>query len=214
MGDYGVGKSTFMRRAMRDEKFIPDDPLSPRKNSRGGAFVHEVKTIVIDAADSSDAESKWVKVSLDIFDTKGDEKYSTLQKPYYDRAHGAILMYDLSQKETFENTRLWVKESQRFAHSNKACILYLLGSKMDKVRADSKFRKVSRKDVKDSIVMQDQEIHVLGEVNCKNKTAVDKVFEEVAYSLVHIFPHRIREIQNKENKKDRGGGDGGCCVVQ
>jgi len=161
--------------------------LNDGENAKAhGTWVHKSKEIIIE-----DDERGLVAVHLDIYDTTGDEKYSTIPKPYYGGAHGAIIMYDLTNKDTFEDVSLWVHESQKCIKSDRSCVLYALGTKKDLVNTDPKGRKVSRKDLKE-ITMRKQHLTVLGEIDCKSKKHVGSVLEEVAHSLIDTIPHKIK----------------------
>ena len=73
LGDFGVGKSTFVKRALmkKDEKLEAKDDLGRR------GYVHDVKTVMVQD------DRGLINVSLNIYDTNGDEEFATLQKDYY-----------------------------------------------------------------------------------------------------------------------------------
>ena len=181
LGDFGVGKSTFVKRALmkKDEKLEAKDDLGRR------GYVHDVKTVMIQD------DRGLINVSLNIYDTNGDEEFATLQKDYYKKAHGGIVMYDLTKKSSFDNAELWVNENLRFSQSDSSCVMFILGTKKDMVEEDSKRRVVSRKDMKE-ISLKNQHMIQLGEISSMNKKHVESVLEEVAHSLTSTFPHRIK----------------------
>ena len=55
-----------------------------------------------------DVESKTIKAT--IWDTAGQERFRTLTSSYYRGAHGIILTYDVTRRETFENLNPWLQE--------------------------------------------------------------------------------------------------------
>ena len=49
------------------------------------------------------------KIKLQIWDTAGQERFRTITKTYYKGAHGFILLYDISNGNSFKNIRNWIK---------------------------------------------------------------------------------------------------------
>ena len=111
--------------------------LKPKKpkadGDKRGGYAHDVRSLMI-----KDDDRGWIDVSLDIYDTNGDEEFATLQKDYYAKAHGGIVMYDLTKKSSFDNAELWVKENLRFSERNSQCVMFILGTNKDKVEKDSR----------------------------------------------------------------------------
>ena len=48
------------------------------------------------------------KIKLQIWDTAGQDKYSAITKNYYKGAHGIILIYDVTNYQTYENVKNWI----------------------------------------------------------------------------------------------------------
>jgi len=69
------------------------------------------------------------KVKLEIWDTAGQERYKSLAPMYYRNAHCAIVVYDITEKDSLENAKSWIRELQRHADSN--IIIVLVGNKLD-----------------------------------------------------------------------------------
>lgn len=73
------------------------------------------------------------KFTFCLWDTAGQEKFNALNSIYYRDAKGAILVYDVSIKETFKKVEKWMNELKL---SNKDCVIYLAGNKIDKNQFD------------------------------------------------------------------------------
>ncbi|EAY08676.1 Ras family protein [Trichomonas vaginalis G3] len=69
------------------------------------------------------------KVDLDILDMDGNEKYSSLTKIYFKGAFIVILVFDLTQRKTFEDLTSWLDDIRTFCDPN--CIVQLIGNKSD-----------------------------------------------------------------------------------
>ena len=111
IGDSGVGKSNLLSRFTRNE-FNLDT-----KSTIGVEFA--TRSIQVDA--------KTIKAQ--IWDTAGQERYRAITSAYYRGAVGALLVYDISKHQTYENVVRWLKELREHADSN--IVIMLVGNKSD-----------------------------------------------------------------------------------
>lgn len=79
------------------------------------------------ATRSIQTEGKTIKAQ--IWDTAGQERYRAITSAYYRGAVGALLVYDISKKGTFDNVERWLKELKDHADSN--IVIMLVGNKCD-----------------------------------------------------------------------------------
>merc|ERR1719428_2297134 len=68
-------------------------------------------------------------VLLNIWDTAGQERFHALAPIYYRDADGAVLVYDITEQQSFERVAKWVKELKQ--NCNKPCALGIIGNKSD-----------------------------------------------------------------------------------
>ena len=68
-------------------------------------------------------------MKLQIWDTAGQESFRSITRSYYRGAAGALLVYDITRKETFEHMRSWLEDAR--AHSNNDMAIVLVGNKSD-----------------------------------------------------------------------------------
>jgi len=68
-------------------------------------------------------------VKFEIWDTAGQERYHSLAPMYYRGAQAAIVVYDITNQETFARAKTWVKELQRQA--SPSIVIALAGNKSD-----------------------------------------------------------------------------------
>ncbi|KAI9746442.1 MAG: hypothetical protein M1818_000155 [Claussenomyces sp. TS43310] len=66
---------------------------------------------------------------LNLLDTAGQERFRTLSNSYYRGAHGVILVYDISNRESFLAMDKWYEEAE--SNAIPGAIMYLVGSKLD-----------------------------------------------------------------------------------
>ncbi|CAG9326356.1 unnamed protein product [Blepharisma stoltei] len=69
-------------------------------------------------------------VKLSIWDTAGQERYRAIASNYYRNAQGAIIVYDITEKSTFDRVETWVNELQ--SQGGKDIAIILVGNKCDK----------------------------------------------------------------------------------
>ncbi|KAF6034265.1 RAB21 [Bugula neritina] len=70
------------------------------------------------------------RVSLAIWDTAGQERFHALGPIYYRDSQGAILVYDITDEDSFEKVKMWVKELRKML--GNAVQLCIVGNKIDK----------------------------------------------------------------------------------
>uniref|UniRef100_A0A7I4E785 Rab5/RabF-family small GTPase n=1 Tax=Physcomitrium patens TaxID=3218 RepID=A0A7I4E785_PHYPA len=112
LGDSGVGKSCILLRFVRGQF----DPSS--KVTVGASFLSQT----ISLQDSTN-------VKFEIWDTAGQERYASLAPLYYRGAAAAVVVYDITNPETFLKAQFWVKELQK--HGNPDIVMALVGNKAD-----------------------------------------------------------------------------------
>uniref|UniRef100_A0ACD5XR59 Uncharacterized protein n=2 Tax=Avena sativa TaxID=4498 RepID=A0ACD5XR59_AVESA len=111
IGDSAVGKSQLLARFSRNE-FSLDS-----KATIGVEF--QTKTLQID--------NRTVKAQ--IWDTAGQERYRAVTSAYYRGAVGAMLVYDITKRQSFDHMARWLEELR--SHADKNIVIMLIGNKSD-----------------------------------------------------------------------------------
>ncbi|XP_030528247.1 ras-related protein Rab11A [Rhodamnia argentea] len=111
IGDSAVGKSQILSRFARNE-FSLDS-----KATIGVEF--QTRTLVI--------QHKSVKAQ--IWDTAGQERYRAVTSAYYRGAVGAMLVYDITRRQSFDHIPRWLDELR--SHADKNIVIILIGNKTD-----------------------------------------------------------------------------------
>ena len=107
----GVGKSCLLLQFM-DKRFQP---------------VHDLTIGVEFGARMINVEDK--KVKLQIWDTAGQESFRSITRSYYRGAAGALLVYDITRRDTFKHLSRWLEEAN--SHSLNNMVIMLIGNKSD-----------------------------------------------------------------------------------
>jgi len=187
IGDTNVGKTSIL------DMFI-ENKFGNTKPSIGA--LHKLKSIKVD-----DEE-----VQLDIWDTAGQERFKSIVPMYYKGAKGIIIVYDITNQDSFEGAKNWIKEIES---NNKSAILVLVGNKIDLEEE----KRVVSKDSSQSFCSSKSIIFV--ECSAKDNNNVNKIFEEIAYKL----PKSSESVSKSSDKKITLNDDvntnkgylGGCC---
>ncbi|XP_053184896.1 ras-related protein Rab-17-like [Scomber japonicus] len=111
LGGSGVGKSSLAMRFGRDEFYTTSPTV-------GCAYM----TRVVHLSD--------VTIRFEIWDTAGQEKYHSVTPLYYRGAHAALLVYDISKRETFIRAQMWLKELEK-QYIEGSTVIWLVGNKGD-----------------------------------------------------------------------------------
>jgi len=153
IGDSGVGKSCLLLR------FADDTYTESYISTIGVDF--KIRTIEL--------EGKTVK--LQIWDTAGQERFRTITSSYYRGAHGIIVVYDVTNNESFTSVKQWLQEIDRYA--SEGVNKLLVGNKSDLT---------SKKVVEYSVAKEfaEQLSMPFLETSAKNATNVEQAFLTMA----------------------------------
>lgn len=67
-------------------------------------------------------------IKLQIWDTAGQESFRSITRSYYRGAAGALLVYDITRRETFNHLASWLEDARQ--HSNSNMTIMLIGNKV------------------------------------------------------------------------------------
>ena len=112
VGDSGVGKTNLLTRFSKNEFSLES------KTTIGVEFA--TKTITTETGHVIKAQ---------IWDTAGQDRYRAIASSYYKGAAGALVVYDITKPQSFENVDKWLKEVRD--HGAENMVLMLIGNKSD-----------------------------------------------------------------------------------
>jgi small GTP-binding protein len=129
IGDSGVGKSNLLTRYLKDEFSIET------KSTVGVEFGTKKLTL------------NNLKINTQIWDTAGQERYRSVTNAYYKGSKGALIVYDITKYESFENIDRWISEIKN--NSDPDVTILIVGNKSDleddrKVSKDEALKKAEQ----------------------------------------------------------------------
>ncbi|KAJ0090553.1 hypothetical protein Patl1_13224 [Pistacia atlantica] len=169
LGDMGTGKTSLVLRFVKGQFF------DFQESTIGAAFFTQVLSL------------NEATVKFDIWDTAGQERYHSLAPMYYRGAAAAVVVYDVTSRESFEKAKKWVQELQRQGNPN--LIMFLVANKVD--LKDK--RKVGYED--GELYAKENGLSFL-ETSAKTAENVNELFYEIgnytmSLSFLHRYAHRV-----------------------
>lgn len=162
LGHYSVGKSSIVLKFVKNE-------FNPKEESTiGASFL--TKTIF----------QNRTAIKYEIWDTAGQERYYSLIPMYYRGAHVALIVYDITSKESFESAKKWIEEL-----------------KYDKPQDFLKVLVANKTDLQEEAVvttemgraLADKEGLLFYETSAKTGENIQQLFMEIA----EVLPKEIRK---------------------
>ena len=179
LGDTAVGKSCLAVRFVRNEFFEFQEPTI------GAAFLG--KNINLNDK----------RYKFEIWDTAGQERYRSLAPMYYRGAKAAVIVYDITDEDTFKGAKTWVSEIKKKSNN---CLILLVGNKVDLTNN----RKVDINMVKNYV---DNNNLIYMESSAKTGLNVEKIFTTIAENIPEDNEQNehdpINEIVNVNNREER-----------
>lgn len=129
-------------------------------------------------------EGKTVKAQ--IWDTAGQERYRAITSAYYRGAVGALLVYDITKRQTFDNVSRWLRELRDHADSN--IVIMMAGNKSDL----NHLRAVSEDDGQ---ALAEKEGLSFLETSALEATNIEKAFQTILTEIYHIVSKKALAAQ-------------------
>lgn len=172
IGDTGVGKSCLLLQ-FTDKRFQP---------------VHDLTIGVEFGARMIMIRGKQIK--LQIWDTAGQEAFRSITRSYYRGAAGALLVYDITRRETFNHLTTWLEDARQ--HSNSNMVIMLIGNK-----SDLDVKREVRKEEGEAFAKENGLVFM--ETSAKTATNVEEAFINTANVIYEKIQEGVFDINNEAN---------------
>ena len=181
LGDSSVGKTCFLMR-------YTDNTFQEIHMSTIG-LDYKLKNVQLD-------ENRMVKIQ--IWDTAGQDRFRSITKNYYKGANGIILIYDITNRKTFENVSNWINQIKEEV-SEKVTIIFV-GNKID----DEEHRAVQTEEGKN---LANELGLMFFECSAKSGENIDSTFNELVKKTVENYTKVNKGASLRKGKS----GKKGCC---
>jgi len=158
-----------------------------------------------EGAENVDSKTKSVmlgnkEVKLTVTDTAGQERFRTLTSSYYRNADAILVVFDITNEDSYTDVPAWVEEGQRYAVDS---IMFLVGNKTD--LSEERVTEATKAEE----YAKDEEIAFYMETSAKTGTNVDALFLAVAKKLEGSYnPDGEEEAADtKKSSKKKGKDD-------
>ena len=175
IGDSYVGKSNILL------KYLKNQFNENSKTTIGVEF--GTKNIIINNK----------RIKIQIWDTAGQERYRSITSAYYKGAKGALIVYDITRKNTFDNIDKWITDLK--LNGDKDICIIILGNKSDLIDK----REINKND---GIKKAEMYKTAFLETSALNGDNISKAFDELIEQIV-INNKNIFQDDN-ENEIDKG----------
>uniref|UniRef100_A0A667ZMQ2 Ras-related protein Rab-1A-like n=1 Tax=Myripristis murdjan TaxID=586833 RepID=A0A667ZMQ2_9TELE len=194
IGDSGVGNCHCPNYNFRSFLILDDTYTESYISTIGVDF--KIRTIELDGK----------TIKLQIWDTAGQERFRTITSSYYRGAHGIIVVYDVTDQESYNNVKQWLQEIDRYASENVNKLL--VGNKCD-LTTKKVVDYTTAKEFADSLAIP------FLETSAKNATNVEQAFMTMAAEIKKRMGPGATAGGDKPNLKIESTpvrqSGGGCC---
>jgi len=175
IGDSCVGKSNILL------KYLKNQFNENSKTTVGVEF--GTKNIIINNK----------RIKIQIWDTAGQERYRSITSAYYKGAKGALIVYDITRKNTFDNIDKWITDLK--LNGDKDICIIILGNKSDLI---------DKREINKNDGIKKAEMYKIAflETSALNGDNISKAFDELIEQIV-INNKNIFQDDN-ENEIDKG----------
>ena len=178
LGDSFVGKTNMLKRFLNDEFDMNTKETVGVEFGSKNFILGEKKDII----------------KAQIWDTAGQERYRSVTKAYYKGAKGALLVYDITRKSTFENIDNWLIDLR--TNADKDILILLIGNKSDL----SDKREISEEEAR---TKAEQYNIAFLETSAKSGDNIDKAFTQLIEQVYNANMSMLQSnIEIEENNGD------------
>ena len=169
IGDSGVGKSNILSRYINN------------------SFSETTRSTVGVELSAKVEEINNTKIKIQIWDTAGQERYKSITKTYYKGAKGALIVYDITNKESFKNVDKWINDLKESGDDDVSILI--VGNKCDLEAS----REVTTDEVK-----KKAELYKMA--YCETSALKGENIDNAFRTLIKIVVEKNEKKKNEEDK--------------
>jgi len=176
LGESGTGKSSLLYRF-----------------KQGEFYTQSISTIGVDF-EAKCFEMNGNQIKVHFWDVAGQEKFRSIVQSYFRSASGALLVFDLSSRDSFQQLDNWITNLYEYGGYREGIkpILLLVGNKVD--YADrSNIRAINQDEI--DAFMEKYGINTYLETSAKTGQNVDKIFEGIVQEIYDDVQDRLKDFK-------------------
>ena len=196
VGDAGVGKTNLLARYIKG--------TLPKTSA---------PTIGVEFATRTVPLASGGTIKAQIWDTAGQERYRAITSAHYRRAIGALLVYDVTKEQSFQNVKRWMEELRDNAEPDIA--IMLVGNKVDLCDRNASIRRVP--------TQQGEQFAQTHGLLFQETSAVTTVHVKEAFEVLlqHIFnekskdkrPKPLNDVNSRLASRPQEPAKNSCCGI-
>jgi small GTP-binding protein len=189
VGDSTVGKTNLLSRYIKNTLPSVSTP-----------------TIGVEFAKHTISLRSGVRVRAQLWDTVGQEHFSNVSSMHYRRAVGALLVYDVTNAETFHHVQKWIHELK--AKAEPDIIIMLVGNKVDLLEKNPEKREVRVEQAEDLARLEGLRFI---ETSAVKAVRVKDAFEKLVQEIYNNRMKRMGRMESGENLNPEVQRNWMCC---
>ena len=197
IGNSAVGKTAFFKKLTKN--IFNERNISTIGIDKATLYFKDIQVL-------SKGVEKKEEFNITLFDTAGQERYRSLAKNYFSSTDIVMLLYDITNKQSFEDIEKWLDDIKDKLSDWKTghYVIFLLGNKLD-LAEDNEKREVKEEDAEN--FCEDKSIYWGGECSCKTFSQEQlneillKSFKKYAENFgVKEDPKKVTKLKLKKKK--------------
>ena len=197
IGNSAVGKTAFFKKLTKN--IFNERNISTIGIDKATLYFKDIQVL-------SKGVEKKEEFNITLFDTAGQERYRSLAKNYFSSTDIVMLLYDITNKQSFEDIEKWLDDIKDKLSDWKTghYVIFLLGNKLD-LAEDNEKREVKEEDAEN--FCEDKSIYWGGECSCKTfsqeklNEILLKSFKKYAENFgVKEDPKKVTKLNLKKKK--------------
>ena len=153
-------------------------------------------------------------IRIQIWDTAGQEAYRSITRSYYKSSTCAFIVYDITEKKTFDDVDIWLRDCRDICYKN--VLIYLIGNKSDlEDKRQVTFEEGKQYAEENNLVFFEtsalngsniEEIFIQSATDLVNKLESGELNNDLSNSGIKVFQYPNKGIEDKMLNKKKG-----CC---
>ena len=201
IGNSAVGKTSLFKK-------LTTGQFSEKNISTIGM---DKKTLNVEIEVNENGSIVKKQINISLVDTAGQERFRSITKNYFKESDGILLIYDITNKETFKNVEGWIDSIHESLgnHKDSKYIIILIGNKTDLIGVDDYVREVTEEEAETKCNVKS--LVWGGETSVKNiefkdlkelfKNYVEKIYDKVGEKEVKQQVSKKMDSYKKKKKK-------------